>query len=108
MKSKLSRVIRSLLQILIQIPVKIFVLASKTWQSSLVSAKVAPCAPLELLRSEGMSDLPKDPHSLLSTPRTVHVDEVSDGQYYHFGLLKVLKDHIDNNGTHVNILYINV
>ena len=56
----------------------------KDWAIEFGISQVAFCVLLELLRSEGLSDLPMDPRSLLSTPRTVNVDEVSGGQYYHF------------------------
>ena len=51
---------------------------------------------LQLLRKEG-HDLPKDPRTLLCTPRTIQVDEKLGGTYSYFGVEPAIRETLGNN-----------
>ncbi|CAL1680817.1 unnamed protein product [Lasius platythorax] len=48
---------------------------------------------LAIVRSAGHADLPKDARTLLCTPKMGHIQEMSWGQYVHYGLEKAVIDN---------------
>lgn len=47
---------------------------------------------LAVLDKNGIEDLPKDPRTLLKTPRRVSIQEMGSGEYWHYGLAKSIQN----------------
>lgn len=62
----------------------------RSWSIDFYIRRRAINALLKILRFFGMQSLPADSRSLLKTPRTIKIDALSGGQYWHNGLKKVL------------------
>lgn len=63
----------------------------RSWAIQFNVRQTAVSALLKILLSFGITSLPKDSRALLKTPRTVQIENVSQGHYWHNGLLNCLQ-----------------
>lgn len=63
----------------------------RSWVINYNVKHTAVSALLKILISFGLTSIPKDARALMKTPRTVRTENVSQGQYWHNGLLNCLQ-----------------
>lgn len=78
--------------------------AVRKWASHFLISQTALKALVEILNTYLRSDLPKDPRTLMKTPRCLEIIEMKDGgKYWHHGLEKSLQNRLKHVTTDLSI-----
>lgn len=62
---------------------------------------------LATLNKNGIENLPKDPRTLLMTPRMVSIQQMGGGEYWHYGLAKSIQNAFGSiqDSTHISLSF---